>query len=116
VTIYYNNPPVRLAIADGMPPLTSPLVRPVKLPPEMGRLFTATPGEYGYKSIAVQITPRGHWYRTDDERDGFTNDTLCRGCGHHGHFDYILDYVRCPKPATAQDITCALLGRTAVAA
>lgn len=56
------------------------------------------------------VTPRGHWYRQDDVRDGLHNDTICRGCGHHGHFDYILDYRPCTSPATAEDVQAALSG------
>lgn len=60
-----------------------------------------------WEALKVTVTPKGHWYRSDDERDGFSNDTLCRGCGHHGHFDYILDYKVCTRPASAEDVVAA---------
>lgn len=37
----------------------------------------ATPSQW----LALCVTARGHWFRSDDERDDFHNDTLCRGCG-----------------------------------
>lgn len=30
----------------------------------------------GWDALRVTVTARGHWYRGDDERDGFSNDTL----------------------------------------
>jgi len=58
----------------------------------------------------VRVTRRGHWYRLDDVRDGLHNDSICRGCGHHGHFDYILDYQDCSSPVTRAAATAALTG------
>ena len=63
-----------------------------------------------WDAVRVTVTLRGHWYRTDDVRDGLHNDTVCRGCYHHGHFDYILDYEPCTRPATAEDVQAALSG------
>jgi hypothetical protein len=60
-----------------------------------------------WDATCVTVTARGHWYRSDDPMDGFSNDRLCRGCGHHGHFDYILDYEPCPRPATARNVVMA---------
>ncbi len=60
--------------------------------------------------VRVRVTRRGHWYRTDDVNDGLNNDTVCRGCGHHGHFPYILDYEACSSPATAAGVAAALSG------
>lgn len=62
-----------------------------------------------WDAVKVIVTPHGHWYRQDDVRDS-NNDTTCRGCGHHGHYDYILDYEKCSRPATAEDVTVALSG------
>jgi hypothetical protein len=67
-------------------------------------------GRFSALAHGVVETKRGHWYRTDDARDAFHNDTVCRGCGRTGHFDYILDYLPCPKPATALQIHAALHG------
>jgi len=69
-------------------------------------------GQYApnWDAVKVAVTPRGHWYRQDDVRDGLHNDTVCRGCGHHGHFDYILDYEPCTAPATTGDVVAALAG------
>lgn len=63
-----------------------------------------------WDAVRLIVTPRGHWYRQDDVRDGLHNDTVCRGCGGHGHFDYILDYEQCTRPATAEDVQAALSG------
>jgi hypothetical protein len=68
-----------------------------------------------YRQLRLYVTVRGHWYRSDDPRDDFHNDTVCRGCGHHGHFDYILDYQPCTRTATAHDVVSALLRGSAVA-
>lgn len=117
--IYSNGPDglsvVPSAVAAGVR-LTQPLVRPVPMPQgTAGRQYTAglnaqgVPDE-GYRQVRLTVTGRGHWYRSDDPRDDFHNDTVCRGCGHHGHFDYILDYQRCTRPASQQDIAAALLG------
>ncbi len=57
-----------------------------------------------WDAIRLTVTLRGHWYRSDDPMDGFSNDRLCRGCGHHGHFDYILDYRPCATPAGVVDV------------
>jgi hypothetical protein len=69
-------------------------------------------GQYApnWDAVKVIVTLRGHWYRQDDVRDGLHNDTICRGCGHHGHFDYILDYQSCMRPATAEGVQAALSG------
>lgn len=61
--------------------------------------------------ISVLVTVRGHWYRSDDPRDTFHNDPVCRGCAHHGHFDYILDYRPCTAPASELAIAEALSQR-----
>lgn len=79
------------------------------------RVFTTGRDAKGRFAVSVfalkaTVTTRGHWYRSDDPMDAFSNDRLCRGCGHHGHFDYILDYQSCPKPATATDVEESLLG------
>jgi hypothetical protein len=78
-----------------------------------GRVFTTGRDAKGrfassYRHVRLYITPRGHWYRGDDAPDDFHNDILCRGCGHHGHFPYILDYKPCSKPATSADVIAAL--------
>lgn len=76
------------------------------------RVFTAgrnANGQYAsWDALRVTVTAKGHWYRSDDPMDEFSNDRKCRGCGHHGHFDYILDYRPCGKPATSEDIVRAL--------
>lgn len=56
-----------------------------------------------WDSVRVTVTPRGHWYRSDDTMDAFSNDRLCRGCGHHGHFDY----QPCTAPARVEDVVKA---------
>ena len=63
-----------------------------------------------WDAVRVTVTAKGHWYRSGDVNDGLHNDTICRGCGHHGHFDYILDYQPCTRPATAEDVQAALSG------
>jgi hypothetical protein len=83
--------------------------------PSLGQCFYASRSASGryvarWDAPKVVVTGRGHWYRQDDVRDGLHNDTICRGCGHHGHFDYILDYKSCAAPATAQDVVAALSG------
>jgi hypothetical protein len=76
------------------------------------RVFTAgrdARGRFaGWDAVKVTVTARGHWYRSDDPRDDFHNDTVCRACRHHGHFDYILDYEPCTYTVTASDIEAAL--------
>lgn len=78
------------------------------------RVFTTgrdAKGRYAsFDAVRVTVTARGHWYRLGDARDGLHNDTVCRGCGHHGHFNYILDYRLCTRPATAEDVLAALSG------
>jgi len=64
----------------------------------------------GWDAIRVTVTARGHWYRLGDVPDSLHNDTVCRGCGHTGHFNYILDYRVCTAPATADDVLAALSG------
>jgi len=64
----------------------------------------------GWDAIRVTVTARGHWYRLGDVPDSLHNDTVCRGCGHTGHFNYILDYRLCTAPATAEDVLAALSG------
>ena len=92
-----------------------PLIRPLPVDGDVaGRVFTTGRDAAGRFArpvfqLRLTVTGRGHWYRSDDEPDALHNDTVCRGCGHHGHFDYILDYKPCPRPATAQDIASALL-------
>lgn len=77
------------------------------------RLFTTGRDAKGrfarWDAVRVTVTKHGHWYRTGDvpNRD---NDTVCRGCGYSGHYDYILDYQRCTRPATAEDVQAALSG------
>lgn len=100
---------------------TAPTIRPLPLRKSSGVAFTAgrdARGRYAPEplQVRVRVTARGHWYRSDDEPDELHNDRLCRGCGHHGHFDYILDYQECGRPATAADVISALLRRSAVAA
>lgn len=79
------------------------------------RVFTTgrdTRGRYAsFNAVRVSVTARGHWYRLGDVPDGLHNDTVCRGCGHHGHFNYILDYRLCTAPATDEDVIAALFGR-----
>lgn len=58
--------------------------------------------------VKLIVTPGGHWYRSDDPRDELHNDTVCRGCQHFGHFDYILDRLRCPNWPRDTDIAAAL--------
>lgn len=60
-------------------------------------------------SVMVHVTPRGHWYRSDDLRSAVETHHACRGCGRSACFDFTIDMVRCPKPPTAQDIASALL-------
>lgn len=115
MTIYSNHPQVRLPIAEGMPPLTAPLVRPVDLfadvPGLTMRVYSAGDVVPGL-TVVLAVTELGHWWRTDDRWNGAAGTLACapcRGCGvpslgadEHG---------RCPKPASQQDITSALLGR-----
>jgi hypothetical protein len=84
---------------------------------EHGRSFTAHRDSAGrfassWRRVHARVTERGHWYRSDDEKDAFSNDTVCRGCGRTGHFDYILDYRPCTAPASAADVL-NLLGKGA---
>jgi hypothetical protein len=78
------------------------------------RVFTTGRNARGrfasFDAVRVTVTARGHWYRLGDVPDGLHNDTICRGCGHHGHFNYILDYRLCTAPATAEDVLAALSG------
>jgi hypothetical protein len=78
------------------------------------RVFTTGRNARGrfasFDAIRVTVTARGHWYRLGDVPDGLHNDTVCRGCGHHGHFNYIPDYRLCTAPATAEDVVAALAG------
>lgn len=77
------------------------------------RIFTTgrnAKGRYAsWDAIRVTVTACGHWYRQDDAHDR-NNDTICRGCGTAGHFDYILDYESCGRPATAGGVRAALSG------
>ncbi|WP_046500036.1 hypothetical protein [Streptomyces odonnellii] len=57
--------------------------------------------------ITVTVTKRGHWFRSDDVRNG-NNDRVCRGCDADGHFAYILDYGPCTAPATIDRIRAVL--------
>lgn len=78
------------------------------------RVFTNGRNDKGrfatWDAVRVTVTGRGHWYRSGDVNDSLHNDTVCRGCGHHGHGDYILDYEPCTYPATAEDVQAALVG------
>lgn len=78
------------------------------------RVFTTGRNAQGrfasFDAVRVTVTARGHWYRLGDVPDGLHNDTVCRGCGHHGHFNYILDYRLCTAPATVEDVVAALSG------
>ncbi|MFC9431902.1 hypothetical protein [Streptomyces sp. NPDC056987] len=66
------------------------------------------PADSVIDQVFVTVTKRGHWYRSDDVRNG-NNDSVCRGCPAAGHFDYILNGQGfCPRPATADDIRAAL--------
>lgn len=81
-----------------------------------GRAYTAgrdARGRYAgpVSRISVLVTARGHWYRSDDPRDTFHNDPVCRGCKAHGHFDYILNRVPCARPATPELVAEALSQR-----
>lgn len=82
--------------------------------PATTRIFTNgrnTKGQFAHwDAVRVAVTAQGHWYRSGDVADSLHNDTICRGCGHHGHFDYILDYQPCSRPATAEDVQAALSG------
>ncbi len=82
--------------------------------PASTRVFTTGRNDKGrfarWDAVRVTVTKRGHWYRSGDVNDSLHNDTICRGCGHHGHFDYILDYEPCTHPATAEDVQAALSG------
>ena len=66
-----------------------------------------TAGRWSRLPVTVTVTVEGHWYRSDDPRNQH-NDLVCRGCGHTGHFTYILDYQPCTTPAGRHDIACAL--------
>ena len=82
--------------------------------PATTRIFTNgrnAKGQFArWNAVRVAVTAQGHWYRSGDVADSLHNDTICRGCGHHGHYDYILDYERCTHPATAEDVVAALSG------
>jgi len=82
--------------------------------PATTRIFTNgrnAKGQFArWDATRVAVTAQGHWYRSGDVADSLHNDTICRGCGYHGHYDYILDYERCTHPATAEDVVAALSG------
>lgn len=106
--------------------MTTTTVQPIAIDPATGireikttfpattRIFTNGRNDKGrfagWDAVRVAVTSRGHWYRSGDVADSLHNDTICRGCGHHGHFDYILDYQPCTNPATAEDVVAALAG------
>lgn len=73
------------------------------------RTATGKPAESPLDQVFLTVTARGHWYRSDDDRDS-REDRVCRGlgCGRSGHFDYQLDRKACPAPATDTDIRQAL--------
>lgn len=85
-----------------------------EIPVDNGQAFTTGRNAKGrfasWDRIVLRITPRGHWYRRDDPRHPFHNDTVCRGCQAYGHFDYILDRAPCTAPAAADDVVTALVG------
>lgn len=118
MTIYSNHPPVRLSIADGMPPLTAPLIRPV---PDMAPGLRAySLGEWDPASgNAVTVTETGHWFHVADKlaQDAPAGSWTCRGCGIVVTVSLLDPRLgRCTHPATGQGIASALLGRTAVSA
>lgn len=88
---------------------TTPLIRPVDVPPHMGRAYTAPDGE-----TWVRVTPRGHWRVSGPQDDSLTR-RVCLGCDGAWLLCILEDHA-CPHAATAQDIATALLGPTAVAA
>lgn len=102
--------PITLAVETGIRE-----IKPASAGIGTGQRFTAGRNAKGrfasWDAIRLTVTARGHWYRSDDPRDEFSNDTVCRGCLGHGHFDYILDYRPCGRPATEQDIKATLAAR-----
>ncbi|GAA2350655.1 RNA polymerase sigma factor [Streptomyces violaceusniger] len=105
-----------LAQADAAPAVRT--VPAPLLPRRTGRggvWYTARQNAKGWPTsdridqVVLDVTRRGHWYRSDDERNG-NNDRVCRGCGGSGHWDYILDWANgdCPRPPAAEDIREAL--------
>lgn len=113
MSIYSNGAPVRLAIADGMPPLTRPLVQPL---PCTGGVRGYALGGWAPRRHGVVVAISGHWYHSEDKQPG--GRWTCRGCRATGGLGDVIDpkLARCPKPPSAQDVASALLGRTAVAA
>jgi len=117
LTIYSNGAPVRLAIPDGVPASTRPILRLVPSEDDRAgslyatdgsRLYTVVPGEYRPGDPGLWISARGHWY--------LTGEAFCRGCGLRAHLNYIAgETAACPKRPSAQDIADALLRGAAVA-
>lgn len=89
----------------------APHVRPLSMPIEQGRLWTADLDSYGrptaYESerVWLHVMPGGHWYGSHDRMvKGYVP---CRGCRLPGIA--VMARTRCSHPATAQDIATALL-------
>lgn len=121
MSIYLNQPEVQLELPDHAPDTSQPLIRQIETGRSGARIYErATDDIDGYVDPhggdLLFVTPGGHWYRADDQPDS-SKPMPCRGCRASG-----LDYAqldeqgRCPKPATAQDIASALLGRSVVSA
>lgn len=113
MTIYSNHPPVRLPIADGMPPLTAPLIRPVPCMTPGLRAYSL--GEFNPASgNAVTVTETGHWFHVADKlaEDAPIGSWACRGCGIVVTTSLLDPQIgRCTHPASDQDVASALLGR-----
>ncbi|MGH6654425.1 MAG: hypothetical protein ACRDVE_04380 [Actinocrinis sp.] len=122
MAIYSNGPQVLLELLEldlSVPPVTAPLIRQIKTARSGARLYTYRPDSRDWcvdptGADLLFVTPGGHWYRGDDEPD-VSRPMPCRGCGVSGAtYDELDDQCRCPHPPTAQDISDALMGRTAV--
>ncbi|WP_069874479.1 RNA polymerase sigma factor [Streptomyces malaysiensis] len=104
-----------LAQADAAPAARVPASLRPRRTGRGGVWYTARQDAEGWPTsvridqVVLYVTRRGHWYRSDDERNG-NNDRVCRGCGGSGHWDYILDGANgdCPRPPAAEDIREAL--------
>jgi len=115
IVIYSNGPAVRLEAAPQAVPVTAPRIRPLPIPAALGRAYTADLDAHGRRvgaesdaAVWLRVTPTGHWRVV-----GLAEEVACRGCGDEW-LACQLETVRCPRPATAQDIASALLDRTAV--
>lgn len=109
MAIYSNFTGTWPPVAPGIE-LTAPLIRPVDVPPHMGRAYALGDGE-----TWVRVTPLGHWRVAGPRDDAPMTRRECRGCGG-AWLVCVLEGERCSKAPSQQDIVSALLGRSVVAA